>query len=83
MSLTNDNYKGPKSINSEGFPDNFKLFVDNILPLSLSGKETKARLKRIFPPEKILEIADIMNSFRLGENISKIKNRIKMDINTR
>lgn len=80
MAISNDNYKGPSTIDIKKFPKIFHEFTDKLLPLSLAKKEEKARFKRLISSENIIEIVDILNSLRLGESLANIKNRLKFNV---
>ena len=80
IAITNDGYKGPASITTEKMPDIFREFVDKLLPISLAKKEVKARFKRLVPGQNVMEIADILNSLRLGQSLSNLKKRLNLNI---
>ncbi len=80
IAIMNDDYKGPDSVITEKMPDIFREFVDKLLPISLAKKEVKARFKRLVSGQNVMEIADILNSLRLGESLFNMKKRLNLII---
>jgi hypothetical protein len=79
MAIANDNYKGPSHIDIEESNVVFYTLKENLLPVSLSKKEVKARFRRLVPTEALIEGSDILNSIRNGESLSNIKKRLKLE----
>ena len=80
MAIANDNYKGPSHIDIEESNAVLYILKENLLPISLSKKEVKARFRRLVPTEELIETSDILNSIRNGESLSNIKKRLKLEI---
>lgn len=76
MAISKDDYKGPTNIDTINLSGILVKFVEKLLPLSLAAKEKKARFRRLIPSDSLVEIADIINSVRLGESASNIKKRL-------
>ncbi|MFB3897115.1 MAG: hypothetical protein ACE14V_12510 [bacterium] len=80
MAIAVDNYRGPEDIKTRKEIGLFKEFIDKILPLSVADKQKKARFKRKIAADKLIELADILNSIRLGESLSDIRKRLNINI---
>lgn len=73
--LTQENLFVPKVESTNVLPENWTIFVTNIKLLLSSGIEVRNRFRRLVPPRKLFDLADMLNAFTTEQGVINYRKR--------
>lgn len=74
-SLTQENLYVPELENKQNIPEQWKLFVSNLQYLLGSSVETRNRFRRLVPPRKLFNLADMLNALTTERGVTNYRKR--------